>query len=306
MMIWDILDIPYGGGHNHWDMEPESAENVDAVLRGFRTCTTASFHTVAIYCPFAMVGMIREQLVKNNYAYIQELVWLKPNHNLAGASFALIPSAGEVIVIAYSSADKSVLDRNWIQLSKNPLERPNVIVAPTVTKRKKDDVGHIINTHEKPSCIMSYLVPLFCIEGASVLVAGAGAMGDGIGVVACGHDAITIEKDPNQFKQMRVWLANHKLENEAHLVIPFEQLNSRLTAPPADASSVVVPHSCCRCEADIKGSNDGGKCSVCDEKLTFEVCFGKFGLSLPTCEVCQPVLEASISSSSTGSTTVGS
>ena len=272
-------------------MEPETEGNVDLFLKGCRLCTSRAFHTVAIYVPLTMVGMVRKVLVANSYAYIQELVWFKPNHNLSGAAFSLIPSVGEVILIALASAERTVLDRSWIRLNRNPLDRPNLIVAPTCAKRKRDAAGRVINTHEKPSCIMSYLVPMFCVEGAKVVVAGAGAMGDALGVVAAGYDCITFESDGEQIRKMIPFLANHQLVNDSNLVIPFEALNRRLTVDGGDPSEEVVWHSCGLCENELKNEKDGGLCNMCRDVYICEKCFGGFGLELPKCRSCAPVLE---------------
>ena len=274
-----------------WDKEPETEQNIDAFVKGCRLVTSASFHVVAIYVPLAMVGMVRKVLSANNYSYIQELVWFKPNHNLSGASFSLIPSVGEVILIGLSSAEQKVLDRNWIRLSKNPLDRPNMIVAPTCAKRKRDDAGRVINSHEKPSCIMSYLVPMFCVEGAKVVVAGAGAMGDALGVVSAGYDCITFENDGDQIREMIPFLAKHKLVNESKLVIPFEALNRRLTLDAGDSDVPVEASTCDLCGNELKNEKDGGLCNFCKEKYICEKCFGGFGLELPKCRSCAPVLE---------------
>ena len=289
------LDPPYGGDVEHWDKEPESEENIDAVLKGFKLCTAAAFHTVAIYVPLAMVAMVRKVLEANSYAYIQELVWFKPNHNLSGAAFSLIPSVGEVILIAYSSAEAKVLDRSWIRFNRNPLERPNLIVAPTCPKRKRDLKGRVINSHEKPSCIMSYLVPMLCVPGAKVVVAGGGALGDGLGIVAAGFDCFTFEKDPKQFMQMIGFLSNHELVNESKLVIPFGDVNRRLSLDKFDVDAQQETLWCDRCQNVIKNDKDGCLCNTCMDKNICEECAGGFGSEAPSCKKCEPVRAASIS-----------
>jgi len=272
----------------HWDQEPETEQNIDAFLKGCRLVTSSPFHTVAIYVPLAMVGMVRKVLVANNYAYIQELVWFKPNHNLVGASFSLIPSIGEVILIGLSSSEKTVLDRSWIRLSRNPLDRPNMIVAPTCAKRKRCDAGRVINSHEKPSCIMSYLLPKFCVDGAKVVVAGAGAMGDALGVVAAGFDCITFENDGDQFRKMIPWLAKHKLVNESKLVIPFEDVNRRNTLDAGGDTAPVEASTCGLCKNELKNEKDGGLCNYCKEIYICEQCFLGFGSQVPSCRDCRP------------------
>ena len=276
-------------------MEPETEQNMDLILKGFKLCTSATFHTVAIYVPLTMVAMVTKVLEANSYAYIQELVWFKPNHNLSGAAFSLIPSVGEVILIAYSSSDGKVLDRSWIRLNRNPLERPNLIVAPTCAKRKRDLKGRMINSHEKPSCIMSYLVPMLCVSGAKVVVAGGGALGDGLGIVAAGFDCFTFEKDPKQFMQMIGFLSKHKLVNESKLVIPFADVNRRLSLNKFDGDAQREAPWCDRCEKVIKNEKDGGLCNMCLDKNICEECFGKFGSEAPSCKTCEPVQAASIS-----------
>ena len=294
------IDPPYGvGGPDGpvWDREPESEENLSALLKQFRLCSFAQFHTVAMYLPLGLIGMGRRVLAANDYAYVQELVWFKANHNLAGPAFALLPSVGEVLLIAYSSAERSVLDRNWIKLNKSPLERPNMIVAPTVHKRKRDQVQRVINPYEKPSCIMSYLVPMMCIEGAKVVVAGAGAMGDALGVVAACYDCVTFERDAVQYKQMAAFLNKHKLVNEMHLCLPFEEVNKRLSGRAGDPVAEMVPEFCCICEAELKNESDGGLCNVCFKKHICEKCFCGFGQFIPKCKDCGAAVEAANSGS---------
>ena len=74
-----------------------------------------------------------------------------------------MPAISEILLIAYSGATKEVMDRANILLPKNPTYRPNLLVCPGIGAKKKiDGRGRVINPYEKPSALMSFLVPMFC------------------------------------------------------------------------------------------------------------------------------------------------
>ena len=289
-----IADLPYGLGKAPWDTAAETADGLQQLLSGFRVVCTARFHTVVLYVSLAMVGMAEQVLLANNYVHIQQLPWFKPGHNLTGPAYVLIPSVGEVLLIALSGATQMELNKKFINWDKNPLKRPNLLVCPTVRQRKVDAYGKVINQHEKPAGIMSYLAPKLCLEGSTVLVAGSGAFGDVLGILGAGIHVVAIENDPVQFKQTAILIPTLKLENHADAVIPFEDLNTRL-AQSSDEAPVEVPRvNCCRCLELIKDLKEGCKCTTCGVEYICGKCIPGFTNSAPKCKECASIPVATI------------
>ena len=116
-------------------------------------------------------------------------------------------------------------------------------------------------------------------------------MGDALGVVAAGFDCITFENDGDQFRKMIPFLAKHKLVNESKLVVPFEDLNRRLTLEAGDANAPVEASTCGLCESELKNEKDGGLCNICMKIFICEQCFQGFGSQVPACRDCRPAQE---------------
>ena len=289
-----VADLNYGLGKAKWDSVAETAEGLNALLSGFRIVTTANFHTVVLYVSLAMVGMAEKVMLANGYVHIQQLPWFKPGHNLTGSTYVLIPSIGEVLLIGLSGASAVELNKKYINWDKNPLKRPNLLVCPTVAQRKVDARGAVINPHEKPSAIMSYLAPKLCLQGAQALVAGSGAFGDIMGLNAIGLNVYGIENDPDQFKQTAILIPTLKLVNQADLVIPLEEVNSRLAKTDVVSESDDSQIVCCRCLVVIKDARDSIKCVDCGDEYICLACLPGFSESAPKCKTCGAIPEASI------------
>ena len=282
-------------------MEPESEDGLNKMLAGFRLVTTANFHTCILYVSFDMVAMAKRAMAANGYVHVQELPWFKHNHNHEGCPYTLMPAIGEILLIGLSGATAGELDRTYITWDRNPEKRPNLLVCPTPAHRKTDVHGKVINLHEKPDCIISYLIPRLTVEGSTVLVCGSGAFGDILGIAACGRNAIGIEMDTVQFQATADLIPTLPLVNNAHQVTPIEELNVRLGAgtplPEPEEGQVF----CCRCNVAIKDMKEGGKCATCQEKALCKKCFHSFVNSAPKCSVCAACYEAANPASSSQS-----
>ena len=289
-----VADLNYGLGKAKWDSVPESPEGLHQLLSGFRLITTANFHTCVLYVSLAMVGMAEKVMAANGYVHIQQLPWFKPGHNLTGSAYVLIPSIGEVLLIGLSGASANELNKKYINWDKNPLKRPNLLVCPTVDHRKVDARGAIINPHEKPSAIMSYLAPKLSLQGGIALVAGSGAFGDIMGLNAIGCFVYGIENDPEQFKQTAILIPTLKLVNQADLVIPLEEVNSRLAKKAVVSEPEEFQIFCCRCQEIIKDTKEGCKCAECGAEYICGKCIPGFTNSAPKCKTCAKNPEASI------------
>lgn len=281
-----VCDTNYGMRRASWDQEAMTEEGLNKLLQGFKTVTTATFHTVVLYVSLPMVGMAEKALLANNYVHVQFLPWFKVGQNLTGPSFVLIPSVGEVLVIAMSGASQAELCKKYFDWAKDPLRRPNLLVAPTVAKRKVDGLGTIINQHEKPSSLMSYLGPKVCVEGTTALVAGSGAFGDVMGLMAAGISCYAVENDPAQFKQTAILIPTLELENMADEVTPMDEVNVRLATSTAFPEPVAGYFLCCICKQAVKDKKEGCKCTVCEEATICASCLSTLSDGAPKCPSC--------------------
>ena len=85
----------------------------------------------------------------------------------------------------------------WL-FGPNTYDRHNLLVGPNVNARLMNDQAPV-NRHEKPAWITRLLAASFCSPGDTVLVLGAGAGGDAVGLLAAGMNVIGLENDPAQF-----------------------------------------------------------------------------------------------------------
>ena len=89
-----------------------------------------------------------------------------------------------------------------------------------------------MNSIEKFNYIIGYLVPKLYAEGVSIAVPGSDAIGECtrcMGSLAAWCKTVTTKNDPAQFKYTAVLIPTLPLLNQADLVTPFEELNTRLS-----------------------------------------------------------------------------
>ena len=159
----------------------------------------------------------------------------------------------------------------------------------------------MINQHEKPDCIMAYLIPKQTIAGSTAFVCGSGAFGDIMGITACGRNAIGIEMDTVHFQATADLIPTLPLVNNAQQVTSIEELNVRLGAGTPLPEPEEGQLFCCRCNQVIKDMKEGGKCDTFQEKALCKKCFHSFVNSAPKCSVCAACYEAANPASSSQS-----
>jgi hypothetical protein len=100
--------------------------------------------------------------------------------------------------------------------------------------------------------IIGYLVPKLYAEGVSVAVPGSDAIGECMGSLAAWCKTVTTENDPAQFKYTAVLIPTLPLLNQADLITPFEELNTRFVNLKGLLLRKEGQFLCCRWQGMIK------------------------------------------------------
>ena len=80
-------------------------------------------------------------------------------------------------------------------LSKNPVERQNIIMGPSKRVLSKNAQGKAINIHEKPDWLAEAILAQYTKPGQWIVVGGFGAGGEVRGALNAGLNVVAIEND---------------------------------------------------------------------------------------------------------------
>ena len=112
--------------------------------------------------------------------------------------------------------------------------------------------SEVMNSIGKFYYIIGYLVPKLYAEGVSVAVPGSDAIGECMGSLAAWCKTVTTENDPAQFKYTAVLIPTLPLLNQADLITPFEELNTRFVNLKGLLLRKEGQFLCCRWQGMIK------------------------------------------------------
>ena len=132
--------------------------------------------------------------------------------------------------------------------------------------------SEVMNSIGKFYYIIGYLVPKLYAEGVSVAVPGSDAIGECMGSLAAWCKTVTTENDPAQFKYTAVLIPTLPLLNQADLITPFEELNTRFVNLKGLLLRKEGQFLCCRWQGMIKDAKDSSKCSTCKDERICEKC----------------------------------
>ena len=190
-----IFDLPYHLLDLTWDVEI-TRQFMDTFLKQVIAINNCPDYVVVLYHTMNMTSMLHEALADAHFQHMTPFFWHKTAH-LTQTAVSSYTQSVECGTIAFKpSRDKCA----W-NASKDPRNRHNFIETPSVTTYLKDTNGEVINPCQKPPAISRWLVGNHCMPGSTVLVCGAGALGDVEGAVDAGCHVIAVEKDKHQFVQ---------------------------------------------------------------------------------------------------------
>jgi hypothetical protein len=263
LIIWDT---PYGLGVASWDALVLAAEELGVVLDQVNAVNAAECVTVALWATSDQLGPYKEVLAASNYSSdIAVVVWYKSDQNYEGPNDRFVNSTEYLLIGRRKSKDAS---KNHTFLSKNPLERHNVIEGPTKRNYLLNAKGEKVNIHEKPSYLSEWLCRRFCRATDWALVIGAGAGGEVLGCIDYGINVCAIERDPVQVKELETRLATFDATQQMNDAKEIKKLKKLEKTDKKPSKEVVakVAKSCPNCGCDQNEHLDR-KCVSCDKEI---------------------------------------
>jgi hypothetical protein len=195
-----VADLPYGVTDEKWDMVP-TKEWLTKVLNQISAVNkTGEAYTAFWWCHYKHMGMISEVLALNQHSSIVPYFWHKTGFNVVGYHQAYLSSVETAIVSFYGGIHKAPKGN----MPVNPTLRHNFSDGPHVTKKRISNKDHkVLNETEKPHWFMKAFGRRHWLPTSTIVVIGAGAGGDLLGLIEAGLNVIGIEPDPRQFFELQ-------------------------------------------------------------------------------------------------------
>jgi hypothetical protein len=214
-MLW--FDQPFGTKHAPWDEVAPDQAVLQQGLKQFNavntkeSCVVIMKHHVlnseATVAAYEQTGIVKAT----------PLIWWKVSQNMVGDPTDLVP-AFEMLHIGFKSKAGHPVHTN---MSKNPLERHNVITgtAQTVRKQHPGD-GTLVNPCETPGYVIQWALDRWCQRGDTIVVVGSGAGGDVRGALEWGVNVVGIDSDAKQVQFLRNDLMTLDTQNAKLVDLP--------------------------------------------------------------------------------------
>jgi hypothetical protein len=254
-LMYGLLDLP-------WDTEP-TKEFIETFLKQIMAINNKPSYVVVLYHTMPMTTMVHEALTEAHFQHLTPFFWHKTNH-LTQTPVSSYTHSVECGTIAFKpSRDKC----DW-NVSKDPRERHNFIDTPAITTYRKDASGNIINQCQKPAALGRWLFGNHCAPGSTVLVLGAGALGDVEGAVHVGCNVVAVEQDPEQFNASGAHLVRMAAETSfEYLNVPESSSSSSSTLAPTSNVSAPIQKSAKAAVAKSGVGNTAPDCIDCGVQL---------------------------------------
>jgi hypothetical protein len=271
-------------------MQCLSKTDIETMLDGFQYVTKCDLHTVVMWVEIGQIGLVRSVFESKGYTNVQMITWYKVGINVVGPVFRFTP-ATEVCLIAYKGELGHASKQ--FNLSKDPLQRHNIIMGPPKRVLSKNAQGQEINMFEKPDYLASKILSMFCKSGQWVVVAGFGAGGDVRGAVNAGLNVVAIEADPQQYEATLANMRNFVPKDDLSMVITPDQLSqvAKTEIPGKVLGAGQDFWTCQGCGVGFTG--EPIECKHCGESGCVD-CFS--GLP-PSCRACRLDMEREAASS---------
>lgn len=193
-----VMDPPFGLNHVEWDDEKATfdGKKFETLIAQVRAISQAPNMFLFTYFNPLYWGDIHSALVKTQFQAVTPVYIYKAHSNVTGTNNYI--HAVDPACIAVLPNRKAGV---W-NLSHNPLERHNIIVAPHLSRRQMSLEDKAINIHEKHPAVARQLCDAHVPVDGHVLVPFAGAGGEVVGAVQAGRNVTAIEKDTFQFRAL--------------------------------------------------------------------------------------------------------
>jgi hypothetical protein len=162
--------------------------------------------------------------------------------NVVGPVYKRTPAV-EVFLVAH----KGPVNHYGAQfnLSKDPVERHNMISGPSKRVLSKNSAGKAINLFEKPDWLAEAILTQYTRPGQWIYVGGFGAGGDVRGALNAGLNVVAIEKDPVQYHATIANLRRFTPDTQLDLVYTHAQMvyghKNLALAEPEEEEEVPAP-----------------------------------------------------------------
>ena len=191
-----VFDTPYGLGVADWDKVPTPPSDLKLIFEQLQAVNSSPSCTAVVWGHWTQLPGYLPIFQNSQFCSdIQNVSWYKINQNVEGPQEKWTHAREDFLVGRQKSSDPTL---NTCRLSRNPLERHNVIQGPTLSRYRKDLQGNKINIHEKPTYLMKQLCEIYTNPGDWVIVVGAGAGGEVFGAVEADCNVLAIERDKVQ------------------------------------------------------------------------------------------------------------
>ena len=247
------MDLKYGLKVAPWDQEAYTMEELGKIIDGFKYATKAAVWTIILWCEIGQVGEIRALLETPDIGYqnVQTFFWYKPDMNVVGPVFKRTPAV-EVCLIGHRGPTNGYATQ--FSLSKNPVERQNIIMGPSKRVLSKNAQGKAINIHEKPDWLAEAILAQYTKPGQWIVVGGFGAGGEVRGALNAGLNVVAIENDPEQYgptvSNLRSFVPSGNLgmvHTQAHLAFGYTHMafHEEEEEKPAEPLALAEPMTLC-------------------------------------------------------------
>ena len=186
-------DMNMPGG---WDMAPTQQMLAD-ISKQYDAVNNSQLSVIILWHALKHHTMVLAMLKERLYQQEIDCHWYKTDQTCVGPV-----SAHTLAVETFTVAFRT--DRNnypW-NLSKNPVERHNLISCPSVVNHALDNGGQEINVTEKPAAVTKQIFATHTNPGTWVVIVGAGAGGDVKGALMAGCNVVAVERDERQYKAL--------------------------------------------------------------------------------------------------------
>lgn len=258
-----IFDTPYGLKQAPWDQERPSDEDLEIMLQQVAAVNSSECTTVCLWTHEDHIGAYKKVLAKTAFSSdICIVAWYKKDQNVEGSSTRFTHAVEHFVVGRRLASDSS---KNVTNLSKNPVERHNMITGPTKSKYLLDDQGKKVNIHEKPGYLASWMAQRFCRPGDWAIVIGAGAGGDVLGLIDSDINVVAIERDAVQIPHLTARLTTYDAKIQLTQMKEMKKVKSGSAKPTKEAVQA-AGDSCPNCGTD-QFSTEPMDCSICSSGI---------------------------------------
>jgi hypothetical protein len=265
--VW--MDPNFGINRHTFDKKAITADELKTFLEQVKAVNAQKHCLFFSWCMPNQYAMFESVLLEQGYNTPHSLTWYKFNQNVKGTDRYTF--ASELAIIGYFPSRSEA--SQWI-MSKNPMDRHNVKIGPTLkTYYKVEGKEVALNNYEKPGWLIGEIASEHLHPGSVIVIPGAGAGGSLVGLLHKGFNIIAFENDPDQWYGLLARthaLANFcdaaRAQGDVAVIADFEP-NCEAPNPPLNTLTLIHKlKEATEKVDDLKGDVEDLKDSLDDEK----------------------------------------